>query len=405
MKKGNHIHDSVERVRLECVRLLLKLKGIKGIKYYHVVPSQHILSRLACEGERLGKMNGSVASEITELLLNSYFPKGAKGSDQMKRTLHFITQNPAASRVFYSNISRHLEANNTCKLIVMIFKTIKIGVEKDKRNKAESRKKTNRSEDNDGAEEMRVLASNSNLMAGLAESMYIVWKSVWDELLDEENKECLDFIQTSISSLELVKLSAYFENLQAKRSQSEVDAIETNNYDRICSSLLSCAAYTSSPNIEEFCSLMANCTEKRKCINMVPYYAVLCSWGMHNEVAFSLSRSVDRIFDDMNGSERDNSKCSISQSENSHISRCKRKQPDLLNDNMGKSPIPEITSDRFALELMGKMLSGKDQSSTKMRETILSSEIACCAIECSLEKATLSAQRIIAGTVSFRVVM
>ena len=50
---GNLIHDKVERVRLATVKLLLQVKKIKSIKYYHVVPVEHLQARLAEEGETL----------------------------------------------------------------------------------------------------------------------------------------------------------------------------------------------------------------------------------------------------------------------------------------------------------------------------------------------------------------
>ena len=43
---GNFIHDTSERVRTAMLELLLKLKGVRPIKFYHVVPIEHLLSRL-----------------------------------------------------------------------------------------------------------------------------------------------------------------------------------------------------------------------------------------------------------------------------------------------------------------------------------------------------------------------
>ena len=47
---GNLIHDKTEKVRLAVVNMLLFVKRLRGIKYYHVVPADHLLSRLADEG-------------------------------------------------------------------------------------------------------------------------------------------------------------------------------------------------------------------------------------------------------------------------------------------------------------------------------------------------------------------
>ena len=85
---GNLIHDRVERVHLATVRMLLKVKTIHGIKYYHVVPNDHILKRLAAEGSQNQTTNLKlpVASTITKLILKSYFPQGEKVSSTSKRS-------------------------------------------------------------------------------------------------------------------------------------------------------------------------------------------------------------------------------------------------------------------------------------------------------------------------------
>lgn len=41
------IHDNNRRVRVAFGKLLRLVKGVRSIKYYHVVPVDHILARLA----------------------------------------------------------------------------------------------------------------------------------------------------------------------------------------------------------------------------------------------------------------------------------------------------------------------------------------------------------------------
>ena len=164
---GDLIHDRVEKVRLATVRLLLKLKTLKGFKYYHTVPSNHLLARLAEEGEGVKDPRGAVASGLTKLLSNSYFPQGKniKGSEQMRRTLHFLEENRKAARVFYSNIAFHLEIRSTCKMIAMLVKTLRLAVERDLDSDYED-------------EEDGVVASNTSLMAGIAQICLILVTAV-----------------------------------------------------------------------------------------------------------------------------------------------------------------------------------------------------------------------------------
>jgi condensin-2 complex subunit G2 len=168
---GNLIHDSQERVRLATVRLLLKLKKLRGFKYYHVVPSNHLLARLTAEAERTKSMISPVASSLTELLSNSYFPLGAKGSEQIRRTLVFLNKNPQSAKVFYANLPYHLDLNNVSKLVVMLIKILKLSVEKETSD--EQNVTTSGSTD-----EMDISASNTTLMAEVAETINSLWTSV-----------------------------------------------------------------------------------------------------------------------------------------------------------------------------------------------------------------------------------
>jgi condensin-2 complex subunit G2 len=71
---GNLIHDKVERVRLATVRLLAKIKGIPGIKYYHVVPVHHLLARLVKEGRPAENVCNPVASALNKSHDEFLFP-------------------------------------------------------------------------------------------------------------------------------------------------------------------------------------------------------------------------------------------------------------------------------------------------------------------------------------------
>ena len=166
---GNLIHDSQERVRLATVRLLLKLKKLRGFKYYHVVPSNHLLARLTAEADRTKSMISPVASGLTELLSNSYFPLGVKGSEQIRRTLVFLNKNPQSARVFYSNLPYHLDLSNISKLVVMLIKVLKLSLEKDKSQEQHAP---------ESREELDIRASNTTLMAEVAETINSLWTSV-----------------------------------------------------------------------------------------------------------------------------------------------------------------------------------------------------------------------------------
>ena len=204
---GDLIHDRVERVRLATVKLLLKLKKIRGFKYYHTVPSNHLLSRLAMEGEndsigvgvgagvggnakKKKDPVGPVASALTDLLSNSYFPQGVKGSEQMRRTLLFLEHHPKAARVFYSNIGYLYDIRSTSKLIVMLMKTLQLAKDRhvadvmngSKKKRTRRRMESSFGDDDDEEEDDDdsdgVVASNTTLMSGIAQTLLTLLTSV-----------------------------------------------------------------------------------------------------------------------------------------------------------------------------------------------------------------------------------
>lgn len=163
---GNLIHDRVERVRLAAVRLLLKVKSIKGIKYYHVVPVQHLLARLAEEGRAPRNPTNPVASGLTALMMNSYFPQEANGVEQVKRSLALMSSDPIAATVFYSNLASHLAVNSCAKLVAMMLKCLVAAVDNDKDHSSSD------------IEDDPLTPANTGLMATLAESICSLWESV-----------------------------------------------------------------------------------------------------------------------------------------------------------------------------------------------------------------------------------
>ena len=189
---GNLIHDKVERVRLATIKLLLQVKKIRGIKYYHVVPVEHLQARLAEEGLPPSNPLGPVPSALTELMMNSFCPQGpnVSGADQVKRTIAFLTSDPIAAQVFYSNIASHLSVSSVAKLAAMLLKCLCASVDSEKAKMAELQandgKKRRRygkpqideEEEEDESGETTLTAANTPLMAALAKTICCLWESV-----------------------------------------------------------------------------------------------------------------------------------------------------------------------------------------------------------------------------------
>ena len=92
------------------------------------------------------------------------------------------------------------------------------------------------------------------------------------------------------------------ENENELESEDETSVV--NDCHDICASLLGCAGFIPSDNRKDLQSQLSDRLKEyrkmsrndRSKINVVPYLAVFCSWGMQEEVANSLSTSIDSAF-------------------------------------------------------------------------------------------------------------
>jgi condensin-2 complex subunit G2 len=99
------IHDVSEKVRTHFVNILLAVKSIKGIKFYDIVDIDNLLAQLDVEkGTKLTK-------QLTELILDTFFPYGKKSSKQlMRRCLHLVRSNPNAAKKFYTMVVKFVSS-------------------------------------------------------------------------------------------------------------------------------------------------------------------------------------------------------------------------------------------------------------------------------------------------------
>ena len=197
-KLGNLIHDKVEKVRASCVRMLICIKNTPGIKYYHVVPVDHLVVRLELEGQK-NKVN-SVASLLSALMLNSYIPQNTDGNQQLERAIKFLRNDPSAAKVFYANVHHHLELNQVSKLLVLLLRCLKTSMK--------NQNKENTSiESNDRSQKKFCLSIS--VSADLAEVISCIWQSVEKDLLQDE--DCKKFVNTEFTGRNLTSILSNFD--------------------------------------------------------------------------------------------------------------------------------------------------------------------------------------------------
>jgi len=292
---GNLLHDRSERVRLSVVDMLLEVRQTKGFKFYHIIPVELLLARLAAEGEG----SRPVASRLTGLLLDSYFPQGQQitGAIQVQRTLSLLSSNPAAAHVFYQNLYAHISVNSIVKLILMLLKCLRASVRADQ--SSENRERQVQSTD-ENASLIFLTASNTAVMKTIAEVIWYLWNSITENLSSPGNEVCKESLFEAFSSATVAEIYTYFENKIGRQNDNPSTYLVTYLNDdclNVCSALLRCAAMVPEENLEAFSkhlkSVMSNSEEQRCPIYLSLPISLLCLWGHQNEVLQSLAFSIN----------------------------------------------------------------------------------------------------------------
>ena len=112
---AERIHDSCESVRVAMAELLLKVRGVKGIKFFDVVPLPDILSRLAADAAR-----PAVAKRLTKLLMPSYMPLNKPGAERLARILALVQQDQQASQVFLREAGAEAPPQEALRLLCLM---------------------------------------------------------------------------------------------------------------------------------------------------------------------------------------------------------------------------------------------------------------------------------------------
>ncbi|GFY69528.1 condensin-2 complex subunit G2 [Trichonephila inaurata madagascariensis] len=109
-------HDICDPVRIAFCQLLLRVKNICGIKYYDIVPLDHLLARM--------EVDSVVAKTVVNLIHNSYFPKDEKAENWLGRCVEMIREDRAASRIFFHLVPNFIDFDITTRFMIQVVKTI-----------------------------------------------------------------------------------------------------------------------------------------------------------------------------------------------------------------------------------------------------------------------------------------
>ncbi len=112
------LHDINEQVRVAFLDLLLQVKKVRTIRYFDVVPVDHLLARLEIERPNLCK-------KIVKLLFNSFFPLDENNQVQLERCISLVETNRNASRKLYEYGVESMPLHNAIWFMLTVLVNVK----------------------------------------------------------------------------------------------------------------------------------------------------------------------------------------------------------------------------------------------------------------------------------------
>lgn len=393
---GNLVHDKSERVRFSTVRMLLKVKEIRGIRYYHVVPVSHLTARLSEETRLHHDPRNTISRQLTALMLNSYFPQGPKvsGADQLQRTLTFFHTDPDAAVAFYANLVDLLDKEPLVKFIAMLLSCLKSAVEVEQAKMTQfskTKKKRRRSPIQLQREDITEILEPSNIafMVALTETLCIMVESLMPRISRDCDEECKDLLLQRFREADFVNILEYFGQLGSEFHDHQSE--EASDCLRTFSALLRCMSQLPKETVDGIADFvfvsMGSWNQDYQPPHLVlSYLAPLCVWGKTLEVAESLARSIQLPFKDENNIF---SPLSISFDE----TKTERRSSSSRRQSNHSMVIPE--QDPYtALEVINRILLGNDPSSTFLKDKMMTCEQSCAAIKSALESGITLAEKV-----------
>lgn len=415
---GNLIHDRVEKVRVAVVRMLCHIKTVKGIKYHHVVPVEHLTARMALDGQL--NLTGPVALGLTGLMANAYFPPDG-AMVQVQRALVFLRSDPAAARVFYANIAQHISVPSVARLISMLFECLRSAVRTEQAARGSKGAKGNHpggkrrrcggkadrdadasdsgsdaeeEEENTGDDQSLLSAADTASMVSLAGAISTLWRSIEGKLTSKEHRSTREFIAEKFPFDALTAILTHFEQ-KARQANTPRESSVQEDCHCVCANVLQLMSRLRPSDaldglvlhISSILSSLADAKESSR--QVTGYLSLFCLWGMTEQVASALASSIESAFERNHAVNYENPMTLL------HAR--KRRVGVRSDDAEGESRMIPNLGPVVALNVLGDIFRGSDPSSFAARELLFQSSSATAAIEKVLLRATRQAESVLSG--------
>ncbi|KAF8793783.1 Condensin-2 complex subunit G2 like protein [Argiope bruennichi] len=197
-------HDISDPVRIAFCQLLLRVKKISAIKYFNIVPIEHLLARM--------EEDSVISKLIVNLVYNSYFPKDESPDGWLTRCIEMIKADRGASRVFFQYAPGFIGLDTTAQFMIHAVKSIDFYTMSYNQfvEKATTKKELDYLNEN-----MEILKDvgfhDPDVVSGLLDAVSIMWLSSLHSLEKPENKSLLKLIVGKIAK-PLGKLPHFYQN-------------------------------------------------------------------------------------------------------------------------------------------------------------------------------------------------
>ncbi|XP_064643919.1 condensin-2 complex subunit G2-like [Lineus longissimus] len=255
----NMIHDNSEKVRVAMVDLLLKIKGMRLIKVWHVVSMDHLLVRLTMD-------SAPVVRRIANLIHSSFMPADKSPEVLLSRCVALLQANPAAARKFYRYVPARMSLTDIGKFMLLTCNFILNCI---MREDPEMKDRDESQMPEEEEDSMDITVHNVDIMAGFMETLAILWTGISHLLETPEAAQ----IKRALEKKFVMALPRFFKVFQDPR---------------ICSAMVLLAGHLPANNLPMFSksclSKLRNMHPDQTPEEYGPMLESMCSWGKVDDV-------------------------------------------------------------------------------------------------------------------------
>ncbi|XP_041457703.1 condensin-2 complex subunit G2-like [Lytechinus variegatus] len=181
----NFIHDTSEKVIVAFVDLLIKVKGLKTIKVWSIVPVEDLLARLEVDSP-------PVSRRIVNLLFKSFQPTDRDASVQIERVMALICMNPGAARVFYQYAHKHMSVDTAADFMLLLSRCLRGCINQEEHhNSMMSAGGDNSTEEEEEEEREGLSLKDTDVIDGMLEIIVILWTGIAQQLAKPVNQSVM----------------------------------------------------------------------------------------------------------------------------------------------------------------------------------------------------------------------